>query len=76
MVDENKSYSFSAPGSDLVAPAAHKLVINLLSNHGTEVRGGALTASFDILRSGEKFSLPLLPYLKFETASIFRSSVA
>lgn len=33
----------SAPFSGLVAPAAHDLVINLMSNHSADVPGGTLT---------------------------------
>lgn len=39
----NNPYYFSAPFSGLVAPAAHNLVINLMSNHSAEVPGGTLT---------------------------------
>ncbi|KAG4443914.1 hypothetical protein IFR05_000554 [Cadophora sp. M221] len=39
----NNPYYFSAPFAGLVAPAAHNLVINLMSNHSAEVPGGTLT---------------------------------
>lgn len=39
----NNPYYFSAPFSGLVAPAAHNLVINLMSNHSAEAPGGTLT---------------------------------
>ncbi|KAM3416821.1 hypothetical protein BST61_g8412 [Cercospora zeina] len=39
----NNPYYFSAPFPGLVAPAAHNLVINLMSNHSAEVPGGTLT---------------------------------
>ncbi|PPJ57192.1 hypothetical protein CBER1_07024 [Cercospora berteroae] len=39
----NNPYYFSAPFSGAVAPAAHNLVINLMSNHSAEVPGGTLT---------------------------------
>lgn len=45
----NNPYYFSAPFSGLVAPAAHNLVINLMSNHSAEVPGGTLTR--DTLKS-------------------------
>jgi hypothetical protein len=40
---ENNPYYFSAPFAGLVAPAAHNLVINLMSNHSAENPGGTLT---------------------------------
>lgn len=45
----NNPYYFSAPFSGLIAPAAHNLVINLMSNHSAEVPGGTLTR--EVLKS-------------------------
>lgn len=42
-------YYFSAPFSGLVAPDAHNFVVNFMSNHSEEVKGGVLHG--DVLKS-------------------------
>ena len=46
---ENNPYYFSNPFSGLVAPDAHNFVVNFMSNHSAENKGGFLSG--DTLKS-------------------------